>query len=105
LEWIFLLLVTGLCGMYYYDKNAQEVTIPKEKINGILITSILSSLVANGIISELKINDKKNISLKELEDLFLNEGQLTCEHFKDFCLHHCHSIQKEGFDHAFDYYL
>lgn len=89
--WVFFIIVLGLSGMYLFGEKSEKKEISILNSESFLVTAILSTLAAHGILSLAEEKEMGDVTLLELQDIllgngFLDEGQWNhylTDHFYD----------------------
>ncbi|WP_347550483.1 hypothetical protein ABFG93_02850 [Pseudalkalibacillus hwajinpoensis] len=85
-----LLLVTvvvGLLYMYWKGRNAEEETIDKNLIQGLIIADIVAVLVIHGVITAAEAEMLSDQSLADVENYLVNETNISAEEWGNW-IHH-----------------
>ncbi|WP_064093821.1 hypothetical protein [Rossellomorea aquimaris] len=70
--WIFLFIVFSLILMYVFGKTHSESSMNVKYSDSIIVSAILSTLVAHGILSIAQEEVYKDSNLKDLEAFLIN---------------------------------
>ncbi len=99
--WFLLVVISVLLFGYFYRHGNETTTkIDTEKIDHFVVTAILSTLVAHGVISLLDQSKLEDLSLGELQEHFVKNNLLSETEWKDMVHDHLydHSIYSEAKD-------
>ncbi|WP_377889387.1 hypothetical protein [Alkalihalobacillus sp. R86527] len=90
---LFAIVIGVLLYLYWKGRNAEEETIDKNLIQGIIIADILAALVIHGVITSAEADFLSNSSLSEVEDYVLTNSTLTTDEFGEWIHHDWDGIQ------------
>ncbi|WP_044337503.1 hypothetical protein [Rossellomorea aquimaris] len=72
--WLFLFLVLGLSCLYVIGGRQERKDIEIKNSDSFIVTAILSTLAAHGILSLMEENELQNSSLEDLQETLLSNG-------------------------------
>ncbi len=90
---LLVALVGGLLYLYWKGRNAEEDTIDKKLINGIIIADILAALVLHGVITAAEAEMLSDQSLFDVEDYLFNHTSVTEKDWGDWIHHDWDGVQ------------
>ena len=70
--WVFLIIVLSLILTYVFGKAQGESSIILKNTDSIIVSAILSTLVAHGILSVAQEKEYNDSELKDLEGFLIN---------------------------------
>ncbi|NMH71303.1 hypothetical protein HF072_21170 [Bacillus sp. RO3] len=89
--WLFLFIVLGLSCSYVMGGGHHQHDIKIKNSESFIVTAILSTLAAHGILSLMEENELQNATLEDLQDTLIGNGlvdkagweHLLTEHLND----------------------
>ncbi|MGB8000237.1 MAG: hypothetical protein WCF60_09160 [Anaerobacillus sp.] len=90
---LLVMLVGGLLYLYWKGRNAEEETIDKTLINGIIIADILAALVLHGVITSAEAEMLSNQTLLDVEDYLFDHTSVTEKDWGEWIHHDWDGIQ------------
>jgi hypothetical protein len=72
--WLFLIIVLGLSCLYVMGGRHEREDIEIKNSDSFIVTAILSTLAAHGILSLIEENELQNSTLESLQETLLGNG-------------------------------
>jgi hypothetical protein len=74
MEWLFLFIVLGLSCLYVIGVRYQTKEIEIMNSDSFIVTAILSTLAAHGILSLVEEDELQNSTLQDLQETLISNG-------------------------------
>ncbi|MGF3102443.1 hypothetical protein [Rossellomorea sp. DUT-2] len=72
--WLFLFIVLGLSSLYVIGERHEAKEIELKNSDSFIVTAILSTLAAHGILSLVEEDEWQKSTLQDLQEILLSNG-------------------------------
>jgi hypothetical protein len=88
MEWLFLFIVLGLSCLYVIGVRYQTKEIEIMNSNSFIVTAILSTLAAHGILSLVEEDELQNSTLQDLQETLISNGYVDKSEWDQMLVDH-----------------
>lgn len=86
--WVLFGIVTFLVIAYFKKGKQSDFTLPTEEVDQFIVTAILSTLCAHGILTLTQKEELESLSLDEIGGILTEEGHLQPDDWEWFVSDH-----------------